>query len=257
MKIFGSIVTYIIFGSVILTLTILFPVFLIFKIFRFEVYFIKFVFILIRFAVEIGFRIIGIKVIVTKDDNYCSYDRSVVIMANHIASMDLLFLMLVFKKPFIIVVKSSLLSIPFVNFMLISMGVIFVHRGNIKSSALTQKRAMDAINKGWSIGIFPEGTRNWGGKTKNFKRGSVNLALRTNSPIVPVTLLNTEKFFIKNFILNSGLSVYVHIHFPIYISSLTSYERDNLHVIVRDRIVKKLEDMKIQYDIDRNLNESK
>ncbi|BCR21485.1 lysophospholipid acyltransferase family protein [Borrelia sp. HM] len=257
MKIFGSIVAYIIFGLIILILTVLFPVFLIFKIFRFEAYFIKCVFILIRFAVKIGFRIIGIKLIITRDDAFYSYERSVVIMANHIASMDLLFLMLVFKKPFIIVVKSSLLSIPLVNFMLISMGVIFVSRGNIKSSALAQKRAMDAIEKGWSIGIFPEGTRNRGGKTRNFKRGSVNLALRTNSPIIPVTLLNTEKFFIKNFILNSGLSIYVHVHFPINISSLTNYEIDNLHVIVRDRIVKKLEDMKIQYNIDRNLNESK
>ncbi|ASQ28874.1 1-acyl-sn-glycerol-3-phosphate acyltransferase [Borrelia miyamotoi] len=257
MKILRSIFTYIIFLLVIFTLTVLFPVFLIFKIFKFENYFIKFVFILIRFAIRIGFWFVGIKVIVTKDDDFSSYEGSVVIMANHIASMDLLFLICVFMKPFIIVVKSSLLRIPLVNFLLISMGVIFVNRNSIKSSAIAQKKAIKVIKQGWAIGIFPEGTRNRGGKTRDFKRGSVNLALKTNSPIIPVTLLNTHKFFIKNLILNAGLSIYVHIHSSVDIFSLTNDEKENLHVIVRDKIVKKLEEMKLQYNVDRNLNENK
>ncbi|AHH02988.1 1-acyl-sn-glycerol-3-phosphate acyltransferase [Borrelia nietonii YOR] len=257
MKILRSIVTYINFFFFILIFTVLFPVFLIFKLFKFENHFINFSFILVRFAIKSCLWFAGIKVVITKD-NDCSFQKGgVVIMANHIASMDPLFLIYVFAKPFVIVAKRSLLNIPLVNFLLISMGAIFVNRNSIKSSAITQRKATKVIQEGGVIGIFPEGTRNRGKDTKDFKRGSVNLALRTNSPIIPVTLFNTHKVFVKNLILNSGLSIYVHIHSLIDVSNLTNDEKERLHIIVRDKIVKKLEIMKIQYNIDRNLNEDK
>ncbi|ACH93000.1 lysophospholipid acyltransferase family protein [Borrelia duttonii] len=249
MKILRSIITYISFFFFVLFFTVLFFVFLVFKIFRFENAFIKFIFVLIRFAIKTCLWLSGIKVVITKDDDCClNKDGGVVIIANHIASMDPIFLIYVFIRPFVIVAKRSLLSIPLVNFILLSMGAIFVNRSSIRSSAVTQQKATKIIKEGGAIGIFPEGTRNRGGKTKDFKRGSVNLALRTNSPIVPVTLLNTHKVFIKNLILNSGLSVYVHIHSLIDVSNLTDDEKEQLHVIVRDKIVKKLEKMKIQYN---------
>ncbi|UPA11749.1 lysophospholipid acyltransferase family protein [Borrelia venezuelensis] len=257
MKILRSIVTYINFFFFVLVFTVLFPVFLIFKIFRFENYFIKFSFILVRFAIKISLWFAGIKVIVTKDDDCSLPESGVVIMANHIASMDPLFLIYVFMKPFVIVAKKSLLKIPLINFLLISMGSIFINRNSIKSSAITQRKAAKVIQEGGAIGIFPEGTRNRGGSTRDFKRGSVNLALRTNSSIIPVTLFNTHKVFVKNLILNSGLSIYVHVHSLIDVSNLTDDDKAQLHIIVRDKIIKKLEKMKIQYNVDRNLNEYK
>ncbi|AHH10193.1 1-acyl-sn-glycerol-3-phosphate acyltransferase [Borrelia coriaceae] len=257
MKIFRSIVTYINFFFFVLIFTVLFPVFLIFKIFRFEDYFIKFSFTLVRFVIRSSLWFAGIKVVVTKDNDCSVSEGSVVIMANHIASMDPLFLIYVFTKPFVVIAKRSLLSVPLINLLLISMGAIFVNRSSIKSSAIAQRKAAKVIREGGVIGIFPEGTRNLGGKTRDFKRGAVNLALKTHSSIVPVTLLNTNKIFIKNLILNTGLSIYVHVHSLIDVSNLIDDEKERLHFIVRDKIVKKLEKMKIQYNIDRNLNENK
>ncbi|WP_024654214.1 lysophospholipid acyltransferase family protein [Borrelia persica] len=249
MKILRSVITYINFFFFVLVFTVLFPVFLIFRILGFENSFIKFSFVLIRFAIKSCLWFSGIKVVVTRDDDsFLQEVGGVVIIANHIASMDPIFLIHIFMRSFVIVAKRSLLNIPLLNFLLISMGAIFVNRSSIKSSAIVQKKATNIIQQGGAIGIFPEGTRNRGSETKDFKRGSINLALRTNSPIVPVTLLNTHKIFVKNLILNSGLSVYVHIHSLIYVSNLTDVEKKQLHVIVRDKIVKKLEKMKIQYN---------
>ncbi|AHH08001.1 1-acyl-sn-glycerol-3-phosphate acyltransferase [Borrelia anserina] len=257
MKILRSIVTYINFFLFILIFAVLFPVFLVFKLFKLESFFMKFSFPLIRCVLKGSLWLSGIKVVVTSDNDCYLHKGGVVIMSNHIASMDPLFLIYIFVRPFVVIAKRSLLYIPLINFLLISMGSIFINRNSIKSSAITQRKAAKVIQEGGAIVIFPEGTRNRGGKTRDFKRGSVNLALKTNSPIMPVTLLNTHKIFINNWILNSGLSIYVHVHSLIDVSKLTDDEKNKLHVIVRDRIVKKLEEMKIQYNIDGNLNEDK
>ncbi|AWG42442.1 1-acyl-sn-glycerol-3-phosphate acyltransferase [Candidatus Borreliella tachyglossi] len=256
MKVLRSVVAYINVSFFFLIFTILFPVFLIFNIFKFESYFIRFSFVLVRFGIKTSLWFAGIKVVVTRDNDVCR-KGSVVIVANHVAAMDPLLLVYVFMQPFVVIAKRSLFRIPFVNFVLISLGTIFVNRSSIKSSAIAQRKAMEVIKEGKAIGIFPEGTRNRGGETRNFKVGAMNLALRTNVPIRPVTLLNTHKFFVKHFILNSGLSIYIHVHSLIDVSELKNDEKENLPVIVRDIIVKKLEKMQIQYNVDGNLNEDK
>ena len=134
--------------------------------------------------------------------------------------MDLLFLIYIHATLFAVVAKRSLFNVPFLNLILISIGAIPVNRSSIKSSANAQRRALEVIKEGRLIGIFPEGTRSRDGEVGKFKRGAMNLALRTNSSIIPVTLLNTHKVFIKNIIFNSGLSVYVHVHSLIDVSIL-------------------------------------
>ncbi|AYE35938.1 1-acyl-sn-glycerol-3-phosphate acyltransferase [Borrelia turcica IST7] len=258
MRVLRNIVTYINVLFFFLVFTVLFPVYLIFKIFKFESYFVKFSFILMRFGINISLWLADVKVVVTRDNDAClSGKGSVVIMGNHVGAMDPIFLIYIFMQPFAVVAKRSLFNIPFLNLILISIGAIPVNRSSIKSSANAQRRALEVIKEGRLIGIFPEGTRSRDGEVGKFKRGAMNLALRTNSSIIPVTLLNTHKVFIKNFIFNSGLSVYVHVHSLIDVSILKNDEKENLHVIVRDKIVKKLEKMKMQYSIDRDLNEDK
>ncbi|UGQ17641.1 lysophospholipid acyltransferase family protein [Borrelia sp. RT1S] len=239
--------------------TVSFPVYLIFRIFKFENYFVKLSFVLMRFGINITLWLSDIKVVVTRDSDDCLSSRggSAVIMGNHVAAMDAIFLIYIFVQPFVVVAKRSLFTIPFLNLMLVCIGAIPVQRNSLASSANAQRMAIKVIKEGRFIGIFPEGTRSRGGEVGKFKRGAMNLALRTNSPIIPVTLLNTHKVFLKNFIFNSGLSVYVHVHSPIDVCSLKNDEKENLHVIVRDKIVKKLEKMKVQYGINRDLDEDK
>ncbi|UER67259.1 lysophospholipid acyltransferase family protein [Borrelia sp. BU AG58] len=258
MKVLRSVLAYVNVLFFFFVFTALFPVCLIFRLFRFDSYFLEFGFVLMRVGIGITLWLAGIKVVVTKDNGAClSGKGGAVIMGNHVAATDPIFLIYIFTQPFVVVAKRSLFNVPFLNLVLISVGTIPVNRSSIKSSANAQKMAIDVIKEGRFIGIFPEGTRNRGGEVGKFKRGAMNLALRTNSSIVPVTLLNTHKVFIKNFILNTGLSVYVHVHSPIDVFNLRDDEKENLHVTVRDRIVEKLAKMKVQYGIDRDINEDK
>ncbi len=93
--------------------------------------------------------------------------------------------------------------------------------------------------------FFLKGLETEGGDTKVFKKGAIKMALKTGTSILPVTLYNTNNFFIKNIIFNSGVSVYIHVHPLIDVLKLSEYEKDNLTSIIRDQIVKKLETIKI------------
>ena len=61
------------------------------------------------------------------------------------------------------------------------------------------KEAIDLISKEYaSIGVFPEGTRSEDGKFHEFHEGVFSIALKTNCPLVVMTVKNTEMIK-KNF----------------------------------------------------------
>ncbi len=74
-----------------------------------------------------------------------------------------------------------------------------IHDENAKNAAL------DVLNNGGAIGIFPEGTRN---KTKEFllpfKFGAVSMAKKTDATIIPVGITGTYKFRTKDLVVRFG-----------------------------------------------------
>lgn len=83
-------------------------------------------------------------------------------------------------------------------------GCISVNR-SIKDTEATN-RALEILNNGGAIGLFPEGTRN---KTKDvfllpFKFGTVSMAKKTNATIVPFGITGDYKFRSKNLTIKYG-----------------------------------------------------
>lgn len=78
-----------------------------------------------------------------------------------------------------------------------SVGCIPVDREKKDPNAVN--KALEVLNNGGAIGIFPEGTRN---KTKEFllpfKYGAVSMAKKTGASIVPFGLTGDYKFRSKN-----------------------------------------------------------
>lgn len=121
---------------------------------------------------------------------------SLVLAGNHTNNLDCLLLISSTKRPIHFLAKDSLAK-GIKKYLFLGMGIIPVNRKTHDKKALNS--AIDSLNDGKVIGIFPEGTIN---KTKDiimpFKIGAVKMAHDTNSYIVPFTIKNKYKIFKKS-----------------------------------------------------------
>ena len=115
-------------------------------------------------------------------------------------------------------------------------GCIPVNR-SIKDTDAKEK-AIEHLEIGGAIGIFPEGTRN---KTKDFllpfKYGAVSMAKKTNSKLVPFGITGDYKFRSKNLVARFGK--------PIEIGDMTLEEaNEKLEKAIGDLMKKSLKEEK-------------
>jgi len=86
------------------------------------------------------------------------------------------------------IAKKELLWVPLFGWALWSAKHIIVDRSNLSKVTSSLRKAEQRIRAGASVVIFPEGTRSSGGELRPFKRGGFVLAIKTQTPIVPVTI---------------------------------------------------------------------
>ncbi|CAL1169342.1 unnamed protein product [Cladocopium goreaui] len=141
-------------------------------------------------------------------------DEACVYVANHQSFMDILSVYQLFK-PFKFVSKASILKIPLVGWAMRRAKTITIEREDRRSQLNTFRECVEALKKGTSIFVFPEGTRSSDGKLLKFKRGPVSIAKRAKVPIVPLTILGTGRLMPakKEYLLyqnNCGVKLVVH-----------------------------------------------
>lgn len=105
------------------------------------------------------------------------------ILANHPSLIDVVFLIAFIPNPDCIV-KGRLLANPAMNGFLRLTGFMANDGG-----AELIEGARHSLDSGSALIIFPEGTRTELGRPLRFHRGAANVALRTLTPITPVTIL--------------------------------------------------------------------
>ena len=99
-----------------------------------------------------------------------------------------------------------------------SIGIIKIHRN--KSNPIAIKEAEEILKQGGAVGIFPEGTRNrTNQELLKFRHGAVEIAKKTNTPIIPFAIKGDYKLFKK------GLSI--EFGKPIKISHMEVEEANN------------------------------
>lgn len=115
-----------------------------------------------------------------------------IIAPNHISVLDSFFVPLVLPRRITYVGKAEYLDDWKTKWLFPAMGMIPIDRSGGDSS----KRALDAaarvLESGELFGIYPEGTRARDGVLHKGHTGMARLALRTNSPIVPVGIIGTD-----------------------------------------------------------------
>ncbi len=96
------------------------------------------------------------------------------------------------------VAKDSLANIPGLSSWMRRIHCLFLDRKDIRKGLKTILRGADYLKEGYSMCIYPEGTRSTDGKLGEFKGGSLKMAQKSKAPIVPVALTGTRDIFENN-----------------------------------------------------------
>ena len=91
----------------------------------------------------------------------------------------------------------------FHGFLFNQIGLIKVYRTKNNPEAI--ESAVNLLNDGGTLGIFPEGTRNrTNEELLRFKHGAVTIAKKSNSKIVPFAIKGEYKLFSNKLIIEFG-----------------------------------------------------
>lgn len=129
----------------------------------------------------------------------------VVILANHQSQWEtILFYKLVF--PVAPILKRELMNIPFWGWALRLQRPIAIDRSKPREAGKSLLiQGVDRVKNGYSIIIFPEGTRSQPGTLKRFSRGGAKLAVAAGAPIVPIAHNAGDCWPARSFIKYPGL----------------------------------------------------
>ena len=137
--------------------------------------------------------------------------------------------------------KKELRDLPALGPACEKMGHIYIDRSNREAAIASLEEAKKRIVNGTSVLFFPEGTRSTTGKMRDFKKGAFVMASDLGLPILPITILNTDKILPPNSTdLFPGRASMV-VHEPIDVSGYGKERLGELMTKVREVIQAGLE----------------
>ena len=87
--------------------------------------------------------------------------------------------------------KKEMEKIPCLAHWMRFINCLFLDRKNIKAGLATMNEGTQLLKDGFSIAIFPEGTRSQDEDPHEFKEGSLRPALKAKVPVIPMAISGT------------------------------------------------------------------
>jgi 1-acyl-sn-glycerol-3-phosphate acyltransferase len=114
-----------------------------------------------------------------------------VLVANHESWLDPILLPLALPRKPAFLAMEELWRMPGVNLVMRAYGPLAIplHRGAFDARAL--KRALQAVERGALLIVFPEGGISPDGQLRPFHRGAALLAARAQAPLIPIAIIGT------------------------------------------------------------------
>ncbi len=161
----------------------------------------------------------------------------VVLVGNHQGYADIFAYFAAFQKfQFAFVAKENLAKIPFYGEWIRRIRSVFIKRDDPRASLKAISEGIEYIKQGFSLVIFPEGTRSKGPDPGRFHKGSLRLATKPGVPVVPVSLNGSYKMFEEEGYLK-GAEIDIIVHKPIETANLSKEEEKELNDRVEKIIV--------------------
>lgn len=160
----------------------------------------------------------------------------VVYMANHQGYADIVAL---FKElnnfQFGFIAKKELCKLPLYGKWMPITNSIAMDRGNPRASLKAISDGANLLKEGYSLAIFPEGTRSQGPDMNEFKPGAMKLATKAKAPIVPISIDDSYTVYESQGTFKSG-TIKLLIHPPIETKDMTKAEEKGLNDLVFNTI---------------------
>ncbi len=130
--------------------------------------------------------------------NYVDKKQSYIFVVNHSSYLDAVAVVRVIPKSFKPLGKIEMVKIPIFGLVYKKL-VVLIDRTSKESREKCIKSLKAEIAGGQSILIFPEGTMNKGDDLLgNFYDGAFRIAIETQTPIMPLTIINTKEIMPRN-----------------------------------------------------------
>ena len=92
------------------------------------------------------------------------------------------------------------------------------------------------IKDGYSLVIFPEGTRSRGGQMGEFKPGSLKLATKAKTVVVPLTINGSYKMYEEPGQITKNVTIEITVHKPVDTSQMDRKELAGLSEVLEETI---------------------
>ncbi len=164
-------------------------------------------------------------------------DGEYVYVANHLSNLDIPLLFAALPSRIRFLSKAEVYKIPLVAGAMRRVGIVRVDRqAGQKAHAAINAGIAEARSNGYSLIIFPEGTRSRDGEFHGFKKGAFRIAIANGLPIVPVTIEGTWEAWPPGSKLVYPGHAKVVVHAPIPVDGLDLTDigtlRDQAHEVI-------------------------
>ena len=120
--------------------------------------------------------------------------RSYVVVSNHLSGFDIMAHFAALPIPIRFLAKTELFKIPIFGRAMRAIGIVEVNRGAGRSiHEHINTTATDAVAKGRSLIIYPEGTRPRDGVMQQFKKGAFTIATSMDLPVLPAAITGSRE----------------------------------------------------------------
>ena len=156
-------------------------------------------------------------------------DKQYIFMSNHESALDIVLGVAAIPSNLVFLAKKELFRVPVFGWAMEAAGMIKIDRQNPEIARKSVSEAVETLmHSSFSTLIYPEGTRSNGKELLPFKKGGFILAIRTQLPVVPITILGAGNVLPKGTLAIKKSHIKMIIDNPIPTLEMDINDKDQL-----------------------------
>ncbi len=198
-----------------------------------------FIYAMARFCIRAAGWMVGISVKIRGAEKILP-GETYVFLSNHQGNFDGPVLVHAIPRDWSALIKQEMMRLPVLSLVLKQVDFIPIERSNPRNAHSGIELGAQLLSKGKSFLAFPEGTRSRDGRLGEFKKGVFIMAIKAQTPIIPITILNSSKIQPPGKYAVRPGCVEVIFHDAIATKGMTMDDRNRLVQLTRDAIASSL-----------------